>query len=151
LYPRLSRVYSGVQRGPGARTRFFIDVGQMGANQVYVHGDVKRPGSFRISRAGTAMTALYKAGGPTSSGSMRNIEVRRGGEVVAFLDVYDYALKGDANDPRLENGDIVFVPSRGPQVRVAGAVIRPATYEAKGNQTVGDLIRAAGGFTEAAD
>jgi polysaccharide biosynthesis/export protein len=152
LYTRLGRVYSGVQRGPNARTRFYVDVSAMGANQIFVHGDVKHPGSYRISRAGTVMTALYKAGGPTTSGSMRGVEVRRAGQLVATLDVYDYALKGDAsNDVRLENGDIVFVPSRGPQVRVAGAVLRPATYEAKQTQSVGSMIRAAGGFSEVAD
>lgn len=152
LYVRLGRVYSGVQRGPGARTRFYVDVGQMGANLIYVHGDVKRPGSYRISRAGTVMTALYKAGGPTTSGSMRRVEVRRGGQLAGTLDVYDYAINGDAaDDIRLENGDIVFVPSRGPQVRVAGAVLRPATYEAKPNQTVASMIRAAAGFAPDAD
>jgi protein involved in polysaccharide export with SLBB domain len=152
LYTRLGRVYSGVQRGPGARTRFFVDVGAMGANQIYVHGDVKHPASYRLSRAGTVMTALYRAGGPTASGSMRNVQVRRGGQLVATLDVYDYAITGDASqDMRLENGDIVFVPTRGAQVRVAGAVLRPATYEAKGAQTVAATIRNAGGFAEVAD
>lgn len=152
LFTRLGRVYSGVQRGPGARTKFYVDVGQLGANQIYVHGDVKRPGSYRISRAGTVMTALYKAGGPVANGSMRSVQVRRGGQLVATLDIYDYALSGDAsNDVRLENGDIVFVPPRGPQVRVAGAVLRPATYEAKPNQTVGSIIRAAAGFSPDAD
>jgi len=152
LYTRLGRVYSGVQRGPGARTRFYVDVGTMGANQIYVHGDVKHPGSYRISRAGTVMTALYRAGGPTVSGSMRDVQVRRNGEIAATLDVYDYAVRGDAsNDVRLENGDVVFVPSRGPQVRVAGAVLRAATYEAKGNETVASIIRTAGGFAATAD
>jgi protein involved in polysaccharide export with SLBB domain len=152
LYTRLSRVYSGISRSPNARTRFFVDVGTMGANQIFVHGDVKHPGSYRISRAGTIMTALYKAGGPTANGSMRTVEVRRGGELVGTLDVYDYIVRGDgSNDARLENGDIVFVPARGPQVRVSGAVQRPATYEAKGNESVGATIRAAGGFAPAAD
>jgi len=152
LYTRLGRVYSGVQRGPGARTHFYLDLSQMGMNQVFVNGDVQHPASYRISRAGTAMTALYQAGGPTETGSMRNVQVKRNGELVATLDVYNYALYGDAsNDVRLENGDIVFVPPRGPQVRVAGAVLRPATYEVKPGQTVSDVIRMAGGFSESAD
>ena len=71
LYTRLGRVYSGISRSPNARTRFFVDVGAMGANQIFVNGDVRHPGSYRISRAGTVMTALYRAGGPTASGSMR--------------------------------------------------------------------------------
>ncbi|HVX40269.1 MAG TPA: SLBB domain-containing protein [Gemmatimonadaceae bacterium] len=152
LYDRLSRVYSGVRRGPGATTRFYIDVSQVGASQVYVTGDVKHPASYRVSRAGTIMTALYMAGGPTANGSMRDVELRRNGQTVAKLDVYDYALHGNAsNDVRLENGDIVFVPARGPQVRVAGEVLRPATYEIAPNQTVADAIAMAGGFRAAAD
>jgi protein involved in polysaccharide export with SLBB domain len=152
LYSRLGRVYSGVRRGTGATTKFYIDVSQMGTNQIFVIGDVKHPASYRLSRAGTAMTALYLAGGPSGSGSLRNVLIRRNGQTVATLDVYDYALRGDAsNDVRLENGDVLFVSPRGPQVRVAGAVLRPATYEIKPNETVGDVINMAGGFRSEAD
>lgn len=151
LYQRLGRAYSGVRR-VGATTHFYVNVTQMGRNQVFVHGDVKRPNAYRISRAGTAMTALYAAGGPKPSGSMRNVLVRRNGETIAQVDVYDYALSGDdSKDVRLENGDIVFVPPRGPQVRVAGQVLRPATYEVKPKQTLADLVQMAGGFNESAD
>lgn len=152
LYSRLGRVYSGVRRGGGATTHFYIDLGQMGTNQVYVNGDVVRPNSYRVSRASTVMTALYMAGGPTPRGSLRRVEVRRNGQLAATLDVYDYALHGDAsNDVRLENGDIVFVPPRAGDVRVAGAVLRPATYELKSGQSLADAIEMAGGFTSAAD
>jgi len=152
LYTRLGQVYSGVRRGPNAPTRFYIDVSSMGANQIFVNGDVKQPGSYRMSRAGTVMNALYLAGGPTENGSMRAIQVKRNGETVATLDVYDYALHGDAaHDVRLESNDVVFVPPRGPQVRIAGAVLRPATYEIKPGQTVTEAVQLAGGFTETAD
>jgi polysaccharide export outer membrane protein len=152
LYTRLGKVYSGIRRGPGATTRFYIDVASMGANQIFVNGDVKEPGSYRMSRAGTVMNALYLAGGPTENGSMRAVQVKRNGETVATLDVYDYALNGDAaHDVRLETNDVVFVPPRGPQVRIAGAILRPATYEIKPGQTVTEAVRLAGGFTETAD
>jgi polysaccharide export outer membrane protein len=152
LYNRLGRVYSGVRRGAGATTHFYIDLAEMGTNQVFVNGDVQRPSSYRISRGGTVMTALYQAGGPTASGSMRNVQIKRGSQTVGTLDVYDYALHGNSgNDIRLENGDNVFVPPRGPQVRVAGSVLRPATYEVKANETVADVIQMAGGFAESAD
>ena len=78
--------------------------------------------------------------------------MRRNGQVAATLDVYDYALHGDAsNDVRLESGDIVFVPPRGGEVRISGAVLRPATYELKSGQSLSDAIDMAGGFTSAAD
>jgi len=148
LYSRLGRVYSGVRRGAGATTRFSVSVSRLRSNQVFVVGDVITPGSFRVSSAGTALSALYAAGGPTLSGSLRGVEIRRGGTVVSTLDVYDYLLHGDAsNDVRLENGDIVFVPPYKARVRVVGEVIRPATYEAKAGETLADLLRDAGGFT----
>lgn len=147
LYTRLGRVYSGVRRGPGATTRFSVSVARLRANQVFVLGDVERRGSHMISSAGTAFTALYAAGGPTASGSMRNIEVKRGNQVISTLDLYDYLLHGDASkDTRLETGDIVFVPPRGLRARIIGEVIRPGTYELKANETLDDLIRAAGGL-----
>ena len=151
LYTRLGRVYSGVRRN-GGTTSFYINVAQIGRNQIFVNGDVTNPGSYRVSRAGTVLTALGLAGGPTANGSMRAVQVKRAGQVVATLDFYAYALHGDAsNDIRLENGDVVFVPTRGPQVRIAGKVIRPATYEMTSGQTVADVVQMAGGFTETAD
>jgi protein involved in polysaccharide export with SLBB domain len=147
LYSRLGRVYSGVRRGPAATTRFSVSVARLRTNQVFVLGEVDRPGSYMVSSAGTAITALYAAGGPTPNGSLRHIQIKRGDRLVSALDLYDYLLRGDASrDSRLETGDIVFVPPRGLRVRIIGEVIRPATYELKANETLADLIRAAGGF-----
>ena len=147
LYTRLARSYSGIRRGADAPTRFSISVAKLRAIQVFVTGDVARPSSYRISSAATAMTALYAAGGPTETGSLRQVIVRRGGQTVATLDVYDYLLRGDnAKDVRLENGDVLFVPPHGPRVRVLGEVIRPATYELRAGEDVRDALRAAGGF-----
>ena len=148
LYSRLSRVYSGVRRGGGATTQFSISPSRLRSNQVYVLGDIKQPGSYRISGAGTVLTALYAAHGPSEAGTLRRVTVRRGGRVVDSLDLYDYLLRGDASrDVRLQNGDVVFVATHGPRVRVIGEVLRPMTYEIKSGETIDDVIRAAGGFT----
>ena len=147
LYSRLGRVFSGIRRGPGATTRFSVSISKLRTNQVFVLGDVESPGSYQVSSAGTAIAALYAAGGPSVNGSFRNIEIRRGNRVVSTLDLYDYLLRGDASrDARLETGDIVFVPSRGLRVRIVGEVIRPGTYELKPAETLADLIAAAGGL-----
>jgi protein involved in polysaccharide export with SLBB domain len=148
LAARLGRVYSGVRSGT---TRFSVSVAQLRSNQVFVVGDVQSPGSYRVSSAGTALTALYAAGGPSETGSLRRIEIRRGGRVVDVLDVYDYLLRGDASrDVRLRQGDVVFVPPRLARVRAVGEVLRPATYELKRGETLDDLLRAAGGYTAVA-
>jgi len=145
LAGRLGRVYSGVRTGS---TRFSVSVARLRTNQVFVVGDVLRPGSYRVSSAGTALTALYAAGGPSEAGSLRRIEIRRGGRTVDVLDVYDYLTRGDASrDARLQNGDVVFVPTRLARVRALGEVLRPGTYEIKPGETLADLVRTAGGLT----
>ena len=150
LYARLGRVYSGVRRGAGATTHFYITPSRLGSNQIYVTGDVLRPGSYRISSAATALTALYAAMGPSDNGSLRRIFVRRG-TAADTLDVYDYLLNGNTtHDVRLNNGDLVFVPVHGARVRIVGEVTRPATYEMKPGETLADALRYAGGFTATA-
>ncbi|HEX5435632.1 MAG TPA: SLBB domain-containing protein [Gemmatimonadaceae bacterium] len=151
LYTRLGKVYSGVKRGARATTHFAVSVARLRTNQVFVVGDVTQPGSYQISSAGTALTALYAAGGPTENGSLRRVLIRRGGRVVDSLDVYGYLLHGDAShDVRLQSGDVVFVPVHGPRVRVVGEIIRPATYELAPGESLQALIQDAGGYTPAA-
>ena len=147
LAARLSRVFGNVGKGPGAGTRYSVSVSRLHQNQVFVVGEVTMPGSYQVSSAGTALSALYAAGGPSSNGSMRRVEVRRAGRTVDVLDVYDYLLRGDAShDVRLKTGDIVFVPVHGPRVRAVGEVARPGTYELKDQESLGDVLRSAGGF-----
>lgn len=148
LYARLGRVYSGLRRGAGATTHFSLNVARLHNNQIYVLGDVDQPGAYRISSVGTALTALYAAGGPTQNGGMRRIEIRRSGKLVDTLDLYDYLLHADgSHDSRLQSGDVVFVPVHGARVRLYGEVIRPGTYELRRGESLADLVRAAGGFT----
>jgi polysaccharide export outer membrane protein len=151
LATRLARVYSGVRRDNSGSTRFSVSVARLRSNQVFVVGDVQRPGSYNVSSAGTALTALYAAGGPSINGSLRQIQIRRGGRTVDVLDMYDYLVRGDAShDVRLQSGDIIFVPVHGPRARLVGEVIRPATYELKAGDGLAQLLEAAGGFTASA-
>src|SRR5207249_7335872 len=116
-------------------------------NQVTVLGEVSQPGAYQISALGTALTALYAAGGVTGRANMRHIEVRRLDTLAATLDLYDYLLRGTTRgNVRLETGDVVYVPLHGRRVQVTGAVLRPAIYELKEGETLPDLLRAAGGF-----
>ncbi len=135
-----------------ARPSSSVSVGRLRTNQVFVFGDVARPDSYRVSSAGTVLSALYAAGGPTAAGWLRRVLLRRGGRVVDTLDVYDYLLRGDARrDPRLETGDVVFVPPQLGRVRVAGEVNRPATYELRPGETLADVLRNAGGLEPTAN
>jgi protein involved in polysaccharide export with SLBB domain len=147
LYTRLGRVYSGVRRGSDAKIRFDLSVANVRVNQVYVVGEVRQPGAYQISALGTALTALYAAGGITARSNMRRIEVRRLDQVVATLDLYDYLLRGIKHDDiRLQTGDVVYVPLRGKRAQITGAIVRPAIYELGAVESLPDLLRAAGGF-----
>ena len=151
LYTRLSRVYSGVRRGSNARTRFQLSLAKLRNIQVYVAGDVVRPGAYQMSSAGTVLTALFAAGGPTANGSFRHLEIRRGRALVDSLDLYEYLLHGsNPTDIRLQTGDVVFVPVHGGYVSVTGKVLRPAIYELRPNETLREAIAFAGGFDPSA-
>ncbi|HEX5817594.1 MAG TPA: SLBB domain-containing protein, partial [Gemmatimonadales bacterium] len=151
LYGRLGRVYSGVRKGPNARTRFQLSISRLRTIQLYVTGEVQRPGAFQVSAGGSALAALYAAGGPTDRGSLRKVEVKRGARSIGTLDLYDYLLRGEnSNLVPLASGDVLFVPPHGPRVKVTGEVLRPAIYELKPGETLRDLVADAGGFTESA-
>ena len=151
LYNRLRRVYSGVRRSPNATAKFQVSLAKLRNIQVYVIGDVVRPGAYQISASGTVLTALYAAGGPSSNGSFRKVEVRRADKLVSDIDVYDYLLHGiNDSETRLQNGDVVFVPVHSGFVKIAGEVTRPAVYEMLPQETLRDLIEFAGGFGPAA-
>jgi len=147
LYTRLGRAYSGVRRGPSATTHFEVTVSRIRVNQVFVNGEVARPGAYAVSALGTVLNALYQAGGPTDRGDFRAVRVLRRGTLLRTVDLYDYLLGGETHDDiRLEQGDVVYVPPRSRRVSVAGSVLRPAFYDLKEGEDLRDLIRIAGGL-----
>jgi polysaccharide biosynthesis/export protein len=146
LFQRLSQVYSGIRRGQDATTHFDVTLGRLRVNEIFVIGDVERPSAYPISSLGTVLTALYYAGGPSRSGSFREIHLNRGGETVGRIDLYDYLVRGrTADNIRLEHGDIVFVPTVERRVEISGFVVRPGLYEMRAGEDLRELIRFAGG------
>src|SRR5690606_24047702 len=88
----------------------------------------------------------------TPIGSLRDIQLKRQGEVVRRLDLYDLLIRGDtSDDASLLPGDTIFIPPVGSTVSVDGEVKRPAIYELRGEATVADVVRIAGGLTPEAD
>lgn len=128
-------------------TQVSVTMGQLRTIRVFVLGDVNEPGSYVVSGLATVSGALYEGGGITQVGSLRNVQLKRNGRVVARLDLYSLLLKGDnSTDRRLQPGDVIFVPPIGATVRVGGAVKRPAIYETIGNATIADAVQLAGGL-----
>ncbi len=114
--------------------------------QVFVVGEVRNPGSYPLHSLSTVFHALFTSGGPTKTGSLRDVRVLRQGKIVANLDLYEFLLKGDkSRDVRLQDQDTVFVPLIGPVVAVAGEVNRSAIYELKGEATLRIILELAGG------
>jgi polysaccharide export outer membrane protein len=118
---------------------------------VNIVGEVYNPGSYIIPSINTAFNALIASNGPTQLGSVRNIYIKRNGQTVDSLDVYQFLFNPKkSNDIYLQDGDYLFVPPATCIVEISGAVNRPYTYESKVGETVKDMIRYAGGFSSMA-
>lgn len=128
-----------------------VTMGPLRSVTVFILGDVNQPGSFTVSGLSTITNALFVSGGISPIGSLRDIQLKRAGQVVGRLDLYDLLLRGNTSgDLRLMPNDVIFVPPRGPVVSVAGEVQRPAIYELRGERDLADVIQLAGGFSPAA-
>jgi protein involved in polysaccharide export with SLBB domain len=129
-----------------------VALGQLRAQRVYVTGFVERPGAYSVSSLSTVLNALVQAGGPSAAGSLRQVDVMRGGTRAASLDLYEFLLRGNrSGDMVIQPDDVVHVGPLGTQVGLIGSVNRPGVYELKSGETVADLLRMAGGFTAVAD
>ena len=116
--------------------------------QVFILGEAFRPGSYTLSSLSTITHALFAGGGVNINGSLRNIQLKRQGKLIASLDIYDLLLKGDtSNDVRLKSGDVVFIPTIKKRATISGQVIRPAIYELTEQETFADLVAMAGGVS----
>ena len=133
-------------------TQVSVSMGDTRSISVFVMGEVERPGSYTVSGLSTITSALYTSGGIKTTGSLRDIQLKRRGTVVSRLDLYDLLLRGDTSrDTKLQPGDVVFIPAVGPTAAVEGEVRRPAIYELRGNTPLSALISLAGGLTPDAD
>ncbi len=150
---KLSRVHSGIivegqESNNSGDTFVEISLGSLRGIRVFVIGEVTRPGSYELSSLSTVLGALYAAGGPSLSGSLRDVRLVRQSKVLGTLDLYGYLLDGlRQGDLRLREGDTILVPGRGPTVLVEGEVNRPIRFEMKPGENLEQLIAFAGGFT----
>ena len=134
------------------RFELHVSMARLRTMKVFVVGEVVRPGAYELTSLATASHALYAACGPTKSGSLRHVQIVRGGKVMSDLDFYDFFLKGDrTQDLHLQSGDTVVVTPIGAVAAIGGPVKRPAIYELKGPTTLSDMIELAGGLSPSAD
>lgn len=143
----MGKTYSGLD-APGGQLDIRLTLGNTRTIQINVMGEVMQPGTYALSSFSTVFHALYRAGGVSPIGSLRNVQLARNGRTVATVDVYDFILKGKTHDDiRLQEGDVVIVPAYEALVQFKGKVKRPMKYEMKKNESLATLIKFAGGFT----
>ena len=129
-----------------------VALGQLRSIQIYVLGNARQPGVYTVGSLSTLVDALFASGGPSATGSMRHIQLRREGRTITDFDLYDLVEKGDkSRDARLLPGDVIFIPAIGPEIAISGDVNQPGIYELSGETTVGAALEDAGGMTSLAD
>ena len=142
LSKELRKIYSDTNN------QIRVTLGNTRTIQINVMGEVVQPGTYALSAFSTVFHALYRAGGVNDIGSLRKVQLVRNGKKMATIDVYDFIMHGKTQDDiRLEEGDVVIVPTYESLVQISGNVKRPMRYEMKNGETVETLIGYAGGFT----
>ena len=125
-----------------------LTVGQTRTIMVNVMGEVKAPGTYTLSAFASVFHALYMAGGVNDLGTLRNIKVYRNSQLISTVDIYDYILNGKlTGNVRLAENDVIVVGPYDCLVNITGKVKRPMFYEMRRNESVGTLLKYAGGFT----
>lgn len=145
---RLMSIYSGMK---GDRPNTFADIsaGQLKAVVVNVIGEVNVPGTYTLPATASAFNALYLAGGPNEKGSFRQIDVLRDGNIISSIDVYAYLIDGKTQQNiQLRDQDVILIRPYQNRVKIAGEFKREGWFEAKNDETLADMLRYAGGFSD---
>jgi protein involved in polysaccharide export with SLBB domain len=144
----MSRTYPALRSG---RSDVAVTLGNIRSVRVTVVGEIVKPGSYSVPSLSTVFNVLYESGGPNRNGSFRKIQVIRNNKVVSTVDIYDFLLNGiQKNNIRLQDQDVINVPVYQTRVEVSGEVKRPALFEVLSTESLEDVIRFAGGFSNAA-
>ena len=143
----LNKIYNGLNNTNDPTSDIRLTLGSIRTIQINVMGEVVQPGTYSLSSFSTVFHALYRAGGVSDIGSLRNVQLVRNGKNIATIDVYQFIMKGNIQDDiRLQEGDVVIVPAYDVLVKIDGKVKRPMRFEMKKDENLSTLISYAGGF-----
>ena len=147
LKKTLNKIYNGLNNTNDPTSDIRLTLGSIRTIQINVMGEVVQPGTYSLSSFSTVFHALYRAGGVSDIGSLRNVQLVRNGKNIATIDVYQFIMKGNIQDDiRLQEGDVVIVPAYDVLVKIDGKVKRPMRFEMKKDESLSTLISYAGGF-----
>ena len=133
-------------------TEISVTLGSLKSINIFVLGEATKPGMYTVNALSNLTNAIFLSGGIKTTGSLRNIQLKRDGKIVSNFDFYQLLLNGDtSNDSNLMAGDVVFIPPITKKVAITGEIERPGVYELLENESAEDLIRFAGTLTEKAD
>ncbi|KAB5103589.1 capsule biosynthesis protein [Bacteroides thetaiotaomicron] len=143
----LNKIYNGLNNTTDPTSDIRLTLGNIRTIQINVMGEVVQPGTYALSSFSTVFHTLYRAGGVSDIGSLRNVQLVRNGKNIATIDVYEFIMKGNTQDDiRLQEGDVVIVPAYDVLVKISGKVKRPMRFEMKKDENLATLIKYAGGF-----
>ncbi|KAB4481011.1 capsule biosynthesis protein [Bacteroides thetaiotaomicron] len=143
----LNKIYNGLNNTTDPTSDIRLTLGNIRTIQINVMGEVVQPGTYALSSFSTVFHTLYRAGGVSDIGSLRNVQLVRNGKNIATIDVYEFIMKGNTQDDiRLQEGDVVIVPAYDVLVKISGKVKRPMRFEMKKEENLATLIKYAGGF-----
>ena len=129
-----------------------VTLGRLRSIQIYVLGSARQPGTYTVSSLSTLVNALFISGGPSATGSMRHIQLRRANQTISELDLYDLLRNGDkSHDVQLLAGDVIYIPPIGSQIAIFGSVKEPGIYELSANDEVSSALHLAGGLSALAE
>ncbi|WP_148371265.1 SLBB domain-containing protein [Bacteroides bouchesdurhonensis] len=147
LKKSLNKIYNGLNNATDPSSDIRLTLGNIRTIQINIMGEVVQPGTYALSAFSTVFHALYRAGGVSDIGSLRNVQLVRNGKKLTTIDVYEFIMKGNAQDDiRLQEGDVVIVPAYDVLVKISGKVKRPMRFEMKKDEPLSTLIKYAGGF-----
>lgn len=143
LRKRVATVFNSVQVNAA--------LGKLRGITVFVVGQAQQPGTYNLSALSTLVNAVFASGGPGVNGSMRAIELKRNGQTVTTLDLYDFIARGDkSKDVTLQPGDVIMIPPAGPRMALTGVTDHAAIYEIKPGSTVQHILSLGGGLSKLA-
>ena len=147
LKKSLNKIYNGLNNSTDPSSDIRLTLGNIRTIQINIMGEVVQPGTYALSSFSTVFHALYRAGGVSNIGSLRNVQLVRNGKKIATVDVYEFIMKGNIQDDiRLQESDVIIVPAYEVLVKISGKVKRPMRFEMKKDETLFTLIKYAGGF-----
>ncbi|MGL4632498.1 MAG: SLBB domain-containing protein, partial [Leadbetterella sp.] len=149
IVQRLKTLFGGLSNSGGLTAD--VTISKIRSIRVSVIGEAVFPGTYTIPSVATAFNLLYEAGGPTHIGTLRGIELVRGGKVLRKLDFYDILTGNNSKENTLLlDQDVLRIPYAQNQVTINGEVRNPKIFEIENTETAQNVLSYAGGFNEIA-